>query len=138
MAWKRSNLLSVFLITLVVLGVLLEEVEGRRKILRGRKTITRTYYKSLGLPSWFVLLLVHGGLLLAGGISYAILHSLLITRNKVPSYMPRSGMLASQSQETQRLEAEEPSVRYMPNVPSYMPKSGASQPQERQRLEAEV
>ncbi|KAI5698919.1 uncharacterized protein LOC103517678 isoform X1 [Diaphorina citri] len=82
--FKGNNLFRVALVAIVVLAILMQEVEGRRKILRGRKTITRTYYKSLGLPSWFVMLLVHGGFLLVGGISYAILHNLLIVRNKVP------------------------------------------------------
>lgn len=59
--------------------------------------------ESLGLPSWFVMLLVHGGLLLAGGISYAVLYRLLIVRNKVSYLAP---LPDRRFEETRRLEPE--------------------------------
>ncbi|XP_017303035.1 uncharacterized protein LOC103517678 isoform X2 [Diaphorina citri] len=47
--FKGNNLFRVALVAIVVLAILMQEVEGRRKILRGRKTITRTYYSKIYL-----------------------------------------------------------------------------------------
>ncbi|XP_072156078.1 uncharacterized protein hoka isoform X2 [Bemisia tabaci] len=48
---KMRRFLVYFVIVTIIMAVMFTEVEGRRKILRGRKTITRTYYrKKFGNP----------------------------------------------------------------------------------------
>lgn len=61
------------LVIAVVLAVLSPEVEARRKILKGRKTITRTYYSEPALPSWAIILIIAICEIIAGGVVFLIL-----------------------------------------------------------------
>ncbi|XP_025416013.1 uncharacterized protein LOC112687497 [Sipha flava] len=82
---------STFLLCLIIVTILfLNETEARRKILRGRKTITRTYYKSLGIPAW--LSITFTGLVILGisGIIYGALQKFIITNNQPPQPTPSS------------------------------------------------
>jgi len=65
-------------IALLVVGIFLEEVEARRKILRGRKTITRRYYRGTAIPAWAIVLLTGIGMLLLGGGLYALLQKFVV------------------------------------------------------------
>ncbi|GLV42632.1 hoka [Carabus blaptoides fortunei] len=67
-----------FTIILLIIAICSEEVEARRKILRGRKTVTRTYFKSLGIPAFAIVLLAGLGMLIMGGVLYAITKSLVL------------------------------------------------------------
>ncbi|XP_020291032.1 uncharacterized protein LOC109858320 [Pseudomyrmex gracilis] len=77
---------------LLLLGIFLEEVEARRKILRGRKTITRHYYRGLAIPAWAVSVLTGVGMLLIGGLLYALLQKFVVdaadTGETTHSYQP--------------------------------------------------
>lgn len=79
-----------FTILLVVLSVCLEETEARRKILRGRRTITRTYKRGTAIPAWAIITLVGIGYLLIGGISYLIFRKVVLQTpiENVNSYTP--------------------------------------------------
>ncbi|XP_018393312.1 PREDICTED: uncharacterized protein LOC108772298 [Cyphomyrmex costatus] len=65
-------------IALLLMGIFLEEVEARRKILRGRKTITRRYYRGTAIPAWAIILLTGIGMLLLGGGLYALLQKFVV------------------------------------------------------------
>lgn len=79
---------TVFLFLVIVIISFLNETEARRKILRGRKTITRTYYKSLGIPAW--LSITFTGLIILGisGIIFAVLQKFIIVNNQPPQQVP--------------------------------------------------
>ncbi|XP_011559027.3 uncharacterized protein LOC105389584 [Plutella xylostella] len=89
MAPKRS-FLFYFAVILVVLSSLAHEAEARRKILRGRRVMTRTYYRGSAVPAWAVSLLAGLGMLLAGAALYALLHKLVLAADagEVNTYQP--------------------------------------------------
>nr|CAD7460402.1 unnamed protein product [Timema tahoe] len=62
----------------MVMSLLLEEVDARRKILRGRKTITRSYYRGPGIPAWAIIVMVAGGQLVVGGVLYLIMRKVIL------------------------------------------------------------
>ncbi|VVC25913.1 Hypothetical protein CINCED_3A004319 [Cinara cedri] len=87
---------STFLLFLVIVIIsFLNETEARRKILRGRKTITRTYYKTLGIPAW--LSITFTGLIILGisGIIFAVLQKFIIINNQPPQSSSSSIPLTS-------------------------------------------
>ncbi|XP_067005390.1 uncharacterized protein hoka [Anabrus simplex] len=65
-------------IALVLLSCLLGEVEGRRKILRGRKTITRTYYRGNAIPAWSIVVIVAFCMIIVGGIIYGVMRKIVL------------------------------------------------------------
>ncbi|KAG7189463.1 hypothetical protein KM043_017159 [Ampulex compressa] len=62
----------------LILGVFLGEVEARRKILRGRKTINRRYYWGTAIPAWSIVLLSGISMLLVGTGLYFLLQKFVI------------------------------------------------------------
>ncbi|KAF9815422.1 hypothetical protein SFRURICE_011574 [Spodoptera frugiperda] len=56
MAQKRS-LWFYLAVVLVILSTLTQEAEARRKILRGRRVMTRTYYHGNAVPAWAISLM---------------------------------------------------------------------------------
>lgn len=61
-----------------VFSLLLEEVDARRKILQGRKTITRTYYKANAVPAWAIVVIVSFCMIIVGGILYVIMKKVFL------------------------------------------------------------
>ncbi|KAJ8922286.1 hypothetical protein NQ315_004225 [Exocentrus adspersus] len=70
----------------VLVALFTEEVEGRRKILRGRRTITRTYFRQSALPAWAIVILVAIGEIIIGGIIYVVMRKLIIEPPLTGSY----------------------------------------------------
>ncbi|XP_012217333.1 uncharacterized protein hoka [Linepithema humile] len=87
-----KKFLCYLTIGLLLMGIFLEEVEARRKILRGRKTITRRYYRGTAIPAWAIVLLTGIGMLLLGGGLYAVLQKFVVdaadTGESHSSYQP--------------------------------------------------
>ncbi|XP_076289291.1 hoka [Lasioglossum baleicum] len=75
--WSRK-LLCYFTISLLIAGLFMDEVEARRKILRGRKTINRRYYWGTAIPAWSIVVIIGIGLLLAGGGLCVALQKLVV------------------------------------------------------------
>ncbi|CAH1975501.1 unnamed protein product [Acanthoscelides obtectus] len=76
----KSSILVLFLIAV------LQEAECRRKILRGRKTVTRWYMKPPGVPAWAVVILVAIGQLVFGGGLYILLKVCILDKPIAPRY----------------------------------------------------
>ncbi|KAF5299671.1 hypothetical protein FQA39_LY11466 [Lamprigera yunnana] len=66
----------------------MEEVDGRRKILKGRKTLTRKYYKTAAIAAWAIILLVSIGELIIGAIMFFVMKRLIIDPPLSGTYSP--------------------------------------------------
>ncbi|CAG9584775.1 unnamed protein product [Danaus chrysippus] len=55
-----------------------QETEARRKILRGRRVMTRTYYHGNTVPAWAISLMSGIGMLLIGGVLYIIMRKIVL------------------------------------------------------------
>ncbi|XP_028027025.1 uncharacterized protein LOC114240613 isoform X2 [Bombyx mandarina] len=78
MAQKKS-VLFYFAVILVILSTLTQEVEARRKILRGRRVMTRTYYRGNAVPAWAISLMAGIGMLIIGGVLYVVMRKLVLS-----------------------------------------------------------
>jgi len=72
------SLLFYLTVLLVVVSVLVQETEARRKILRGRKALTRTYYRQNAVAAWVVSVLVGIGMLFVGAIVYFVMRKMVL------------------------------------------------------------
>ncbi|CAL7936003.1 unnamed protein product [Xylocopa violacea] len=72
------KLLCYVAIGLLIMGVFMDGVEARRKVLKGRKTITRRYYWGTAIPAWSIVLLIGIGMLFVGGGFYVLLQKFLV------------------------------------------------------------
>ncbi|XP_076646109.1 hoka [Halictus rubicundus] len=73
-----KKFLCYFTIGLLIAGLFMDEVEARRKILRGRKTINRRYYWGTAIPAWSIVVLIGIGMLLAGGGLCVVLQKFVV------------------------------------------------------------
>ncbi|KAK2588920.1 hypothetical protein KPH14_001777 [Odynerus spinipes] len=86
-----KKLLFYLAVGLLIMGIFVEETEARRKILRGRKTITRQYYRGTAIPAWSIVLLTGICMLLLGGGLYLLLQKFVVDAadtTKSHSYQP--------------------------------------------------
>lgn len=73
------------------MGIFMDGVEARRKILKGRKTITRRYYWGTVIPAWSIVLLIGISILVGGGGLYVLLQKFVVDNAEVEerhSYQP--------------------------------------------------
>jgi len=85
---KRGFIYLTLLI--VVISMAINEVESRRLVLRGRRTITRHYYSRMALPAWIIVVLVAIGDLIIGAILYFVLRKVVLSprSSTESSYQP--------------------------------------------------
>lgn len=82
----RLNLTKILLIVSVLLLAISLEVEARRKILRGRKTINRSYMRESAIPPYVVVILVAFAEIVVGGMLYMILKFCILDKPITPRY----------------------------------------------------
>lgn len=65
-------------------------MEGRRKILRGRRTVTRHYRRGMPIPAWSIVLMMGIGYLIVGAALYLIMRKVVLQApiENVNSYTP--------------------------------------------------
>ncbi|XP_015179412.1 PREDICTED: uncharacterized protein LOC107067966 [Polistes dominula] len=86
-----KKLLFYLAVGFLIMGIFIDETEARRKILRGRKTITRQYYRGTAIPAWSIVLLCGISMLLIGGGLYVLLQKFVVDAadtSKSHSYQP--------------------------------------------------
>ncbi|CAK1596342.1 unnamed protein product [Parnassius mnemosyne] len=76
---EKKSLLFYFAVILVILSTLAQEAEARRKILRGRRVMTRTYYHGNAVPAWAISLMAGIGMLLIGGVLYIVMRKIVLS-----------------------------------------------------------
>ncbi|CAH2037261.1 unnamed protein product, partial [Iphiclides podalirius] len=78
MGFKKSWMFYLAVI-FVILSTLAQEAEARRKILRGRRVMTRTYYHGNAVPAWAISLMAGIGMLLIGGVLYIVMRKVVLS-----------------------------------------------------------
>ncbi|XP_031637365.1 uncharacterized protein LOC116349877 [Contarinia nasturtii] len=68
-------------ILIVVLSVSFQEVDGRRLVLRGRRTITRHYYTPPIIPAWLMIVFIALAEILFGIILFFVLRRMVLTKS---------------------------------------------------------
>ncbi|KAF5304644.1 hypothetical protein FQR65_LT07926 [Abscondita terminalis] len=81
---------QILFVILVIVACFMEEVDGRRKILKGRKSITRRYYRSAAIASWAIIILVSMGELILGAVLFFVMKRVVIDPPVRASYSPRA------------------------------------------------
>ncbi|XP_026324914.1 uncharacterized protein LOC113233901 [Hyposmocoma kahamanoa] len=76
---QRKSFMFYLAVVLVVLSALTQEAEARRKILRGRRVMTRNYYHGNAVPAWAISLMAGIGMLIVGGILYVVMRKLVLS-----------------------------------------------------------
>lgn len=69
----------------MVLCCLTQETEARRKVLRGRGTVTRDYYRGLAIPAWAIIVICALGYLIIGGILYLVMRKFVLSDSDEPT-----------------------------------------------------
>ncbi|XP_043290040.1 uncharacterized protein hoka [Venturia canescens] len=75
---RTKSVLYYLALGFLIMSLMMGEVEARRRILRGRKTITRSYYRPAGIPAWSIVVIAGIGMLAAGGGLYVLLKKTII------------------------------------------------------------
>ncbi|XP_055310222.1 uncharacterized protein LOC129573571 [Sitodiplosis mosellana] len=77
-------------VLIVILSITVPEVEGRRLVLRGRRTITRHYYSGSTLPWWLNIVLIALAQILVGVVLFFVLRRLVLTKSEetMNTYQP--------------------------------------------------
>ncbi|CAD7004043.1 unnamed protein product [Ceratitis capitata] len=75
---KKST--TYFVIFLVLLACCTQESEATRRVLRGRRTLTRRYFTGLAIPGWLLAVLIGIGELILAGALYLILNRLILAK----------------------------------------------------------
>ncbi|CAG9764222.1 unnamed protein product [Ceutorhynchus assimilis] len=79
---------KAFVLILIVLAITCQETEARRKIVRGRKVVNRTYLKPLGIPAWAIVVLVGLGQMVLGALTYLLLKVTVLDKPLKSRYAP--------------------------------------------------
>ncbi|KAH1003752.1 hypothetical protein HUJ04_003621 [Dendroctonus ponderosae] len=93
----KKTVKCIFL-AVIVLCVLVQDNEARRKIVRGRKAVTRQYLRPLAIPAWAIIVLVAIGQLVIGAFIYLLLKVVILDKPLQARYAPAP---LSNSEETQ-------------------------------------
>ncbi|XP_036337370.1 uncharacterized protein LOC118747721 [Rhagoletis pomonella] len=75
---KSATYLVIFL---VLLAFCTQESEATRRVMRGRRTLTRRYFTGLAIPGWLLAVLIGIGELVLGGALYLALNRFILAKS---------------------------------------------------------
>ncbi|KAK9727700.1 hypothetical protein QE152_g19031 [Popillia japonica] len=88
MGVRRSSFYYIAVAFLILAILVPQEVEARRKVLRGRRTVTRSYFRPLAIPAWAIVGLVGLAQLVIGGVLFIVLKKVIVDPPISGSYTP--------------------------------------------------
>ncbi|KNC21127.1 hypothetical protein FF38_10315 [Lucilia cuprina] len=62
-----------------------QETEALRRVLRGRRTFTRSYFSGLAIPGWALVTVIALSELLLGAILYLVMYKFILTKDVEPT-----------------------------------------------------
>ncbi|XP_037940552.1 uncharacterized protein LOC119673361 [Teleopsis dalmanni] len=74
------NSSTYLVIFLILFACCAQDAEGTRRVLRGRRTLTRRYFTGLAIPGWALVLLIAVSELLIGVILYFVLRRFILSK----------------------------------------------------------
>ncbi|KAM7357059.1 hoka [Cochliomyia hominivorax] len=80
-----KNTSTYLVIFLIVFACCTQETEALRRVLRGRKTFTRSYFAGLAIPGWALVLLLALSELLLGAVLYLVMYKFILTKDVEPT-----------------------------------------------------
>ncbi|XP_011186608.1 uncharacterized protein LOC105214725 isoform X1 [Zeugodacus cucurbitae] len=75
---KSATYLVIFL---VLLAFCTQESEATRRVMRGRRTLTRRYFTGLAIPGWLLAVLIGIAELILGGALYLVLNRMILAKS---------------------------------------------------------
>ncbi|KAG5896782.1 hypothetical protein JTB14_008358 [Gonioctena quinquepunctata] len=83
---KPPKFFKTLIFVLVLILAISQEVECRRRILRGRKALTRRYMMPSAIPAYAIIILVTICQLVFGGLLYVLLKICILDKPIRPRY----------------------------------------------------
>ena len=74
-----KNSSTYFVILLVIFACYTQETEALRRVLRGRRTLTRRYFAGLAIPGWALVVVIAISELLLGAVLYFVMRKVIIS-----------------------------------------------------------
>ncbi|TMW52679.1 hypothetical protein DOY81_002258 [Sarcophaga bullata] len=84
---------TYLVILLIVFACCTQETEALRRVLRGRRTLTRSYFEGLAIPGWALVTVIALAELLLGAILYVVMYKFIIAKDSestTNTYAPAS------------------------------------------------
>ncbi|XP_037807427.1 uncharacterized protein LOC119600914 [Lucilia sericata] len=80
-----KNTSTYLVMFLILFACCTQETEALRRVLRGRRTFTRSYFSGLAIPGWALVTVIALSELLLGAILYLVMYKFILTKDVEPT-----------------------------------------------------